>query len=194
MRTLAQRLGSGTATLYRHFDNRAALVAKLVDHVLGEAVRDAGDLSRMRWEAACRTHAHAVFEALCRHRKLAPLLADHVPVGANAMALREAAIAALLDDGFSSRLAARSFVTVARYVLGFVIQASSDVGARGVDPAHASAFFRGLDRSRYPATISVAELLPEPIEEEFSFGLDLIIVGLKQARRKERKASASGGR
>src|SRR5689334_21438086 len=36
MRTLAQRLESGTATLYRHFGSRAQLVAHVVDAVLGE--------------------------------------------------------------------------------------------------------------------------------------------------------------
>ena len=36
MRSLAQRLGSGTATLYRHFANRAELVAMVVDRMLGE--------------------------------------------------------------------------------------------------------------------------------------------------------------
>jgi AcrR family transcriptional regulator len=33
MRVLAQRLGSGTAPYYRHFGNRAALVARVVDEV-----------------------------------------------------------------------------------------------------------------------------------------------------------------
>src|SRR4051812_14239514 len=64
MRTLAQRLGSGTATLYRHFTNRAALVALVVDGVFGEAILPVGGLTRMPWSNACRAVAQAMFEAL----------------------------------------------------------------------------------------------------------------------------------
>src|SRR2546430_1768414 len=35
MRSLAQALDSGTATLYRHFANRAELIAQVVDRVFG---------------------------------------------------------------------------------------------------------------------------------------------------------------
>ena len=41
MRTLAEHLGSGTAMLYRHFANRADLVAQVGDRVLGEVEFDA---------------------------------------------------------------------------------------------------------------------------------------------------------
>ena len=41
MRSLAQRLESGTATLYRHFANRSELVAMVVDRMLGEVDLDA---------------------------------------------------------------------------------------------------------------------------------------------------------
>ncbi len=33
MRALAERLGSGTATPYRHFSNRAELAAQVVDQI-----------------------------------------------------------------------------------------------------------------------------------------------------------------
>lgn len=185
MRTLAQRLGSGTATLYRNFESRAGLVAALVDHILGEAVLEAGDLGGMPWDVACRKNAHSVFKVLRRHPNVAPLMVDYVPIGPNATALREAAFTALLNDGFPRHIAARSFATVARYVLGFAIQASGR-SARGPAPPRA-AVFQGLDRKRLPATISVAGSLPLSVEEEFSFGLELIIAGLTRARRLARK-------
>ncbi|MEU0948098.1 TetR family transcriptional regulator [Streptomyces canus] len=45
MRTLAERLGSGTATLYRHFGNRAGLVAQVVDHMFGLVELDERELA-----------------------------------------------------------------------------------------------------------------------------------------------------
>ena len=43
-----------------------------------------------------------------------------------------------------------------------------------------SAAFHHLDPSRYPATVAVADELPVPLEEEFTFGLRLIVAGLKR--------------
>jgi TetR/AcrR family transcriptional regulator, tetracycline repressor protein len=49
MRMLAQHLDSGTATLYRHFANRAELVARVTDHVFGEVDIDAARLAGQSW-------------------------------------------------------------------------------------------------------------------------------------------------
>ncbi|WNZ10828.1 helix-turn-helix domain-containing protein [Streptomyces sp. 11x1] len=46
MRALAERLGSSTATLYRHFGNRAGLVTQVVDHMFGLVEPDDRELAR----------------------------------------------------------------------------------------------------------------------------------------------------
>ena len=86
MRSLAQRLGSGTATLYRHFANRSELVAMMVDRMLGEAGLDADALTALPWEEACISFAQNMFDALGRHGNVASLLMGHVPMGPNALA------------------------------------------------------------------------------------------------------------
>ena len=53
MRSLAQRLGSGTATLYRHFASRSELVAMVVDRMLGEIDLDAQAVAELPWQQAC---------------------------------------------------------------------------------------------------------------------------------------------
>src|ERR1051325_9166726 len=93
MRTLAQRLGSGTATLYRHFDSRAALISQVVDRMFGEVELDAAELVATGWRQACWTVAHTMFDVLGRHKNVAPVLAERIPVGPNAMAQREVCIA-----------------------------------------------------------------------------------------------------
>jgi AcrR family transcriptional regulator len=98
MRTLAERLGSGTAVLY--FVNRADLIAHVADCVLGEIEINAEVLAAMSWREAYRTVAHALFDAVSRHKNVAPLLVDQVQMGPNAMALRERCIAVLLDNRF----------------------------------------------------------------------------------------------
>jgi TetR/AcrR family transcriptional regulator, tetracycline repressor protein len=174
MRTLAQRLESGTATLYRHFANRGEVIAHVVDRVFGEAMFSTEELATMGWQRACESLARAIFEVLRRHRNVAPLLVEQVPIGPNAMAQREQLLAALLDNGFAPQLAARSYATVARYVLGFSIQLS---GHRP-DDEELSNLFHTLDPQVFPATRTVADYLPVPLDEEFALGLELVIDGL----------------
>ena len=178
MRTLAQRLDSGTATLYRHFTDRADLIAHVVDLVFGSVEIDAAKLRSMPWQEACKTAAYTMFDVLHRHRNVTPLLGADVLIGPNAMAGREDLIAILLDNGFPPALAARSYATLARYILGFAIQPTSPRG--DVDDAGMTQFFHNLDPRRFPATVKVADSLPVPLDDEFAFGLELIIDGLTQ--------------
>ncbi|MGA8249719.1 MAG: TetR/AcrR family transcriptional regulator [Mycobacterium sp.] len=180
MRSLAQRLESGTATLYRHFANRSELVAMLVERVLGEIDIDAQAVAELPWRQACMLFAQQMFEALGRHGNVAPLLIGHVPIGPNALAGREICLSVLLDNGFAPSVAAHAYATLARYVLGFAIQLSGSTSATAEGDAEVSAAFHHLDPSRYPATVAVADELPVPLEEEFEFGLRLIVAGLER--------------
>jgi AcrR family transcriptional regulator len=188
MRTLAQRLDSGTATLYRHFAGRAELIAHVVDRVFGEAEFSAEDLAAMSWQEAWQAVATTMFGALSRHGNVAPLLAGQVPIGPNAMAVRERCIAVLLDNGFPPQLAARAYATVARYVLGFAIQLGVQPSAGQPDGDWASAVFRASDPSVFPATAAVAGLLPMPLKDEFAFGLELLVQGLDRLRHTSAEA------
>ncbi|MEV3939092.1 TetR/AcrR family transcriptional regulator [Glycomyces sp. NPDC049804] len=179
MRSLAQRLGSGTATLYRHFGGRAALVAHVVDQMFAGVDPIPKDLAASGWEPACRAIARTMFDTLSRHRRVARLLMEQVPLGPHAMALREQCLAVLLGNGFSPRTAARAYATLARYVLGFAVQLDDDPG-RGEDTA--AAVFGKVDPASFPATALVASSLPTPLEDEFAFGLDLLLAGLRESR------------
>jgi AcrR family transcriptional regulator len=193
MRTLAQRLNSGTATLYRHFTGRADLIAGVVDLVFGSVEIDAAKLRNMTWQEACKTGACAMFDVLRQHPNVAPLLGADVLIGPYAMAGREGLIAILLDNGFPPALAARSYATLARYILGFAIQLTSH--REDLDDVGLSQVFHNLDPRQFPATVKVADSLPVSLEDEFSFGLELIIDGLTQtlARELERKAKRRSG-
>lgn len=180
MRKLAQRLDSGTATLYRHFASRADVIAQVVDRVLGEVEFNTQELSGLGWEKACKSVAVAMFDALRRHRNVAPLLVEQPPIGPNALVQRERLIAMLLDNGFPAELAARSYAILARYVLGFVVQVT---GQNSLDDARIAGVFHQLDSQLFPATVAVADYLPVPLQDEFTFGLDLIVNGLAQQRR-----------
>ena len=179
MRSLAQRLESGTATLYRHFSNRSELVSTVIDHILGEVDLDAHAIAELPWQQACTLFAQHMFDALGRHGNVASLLIEYTPMGPNALAIRERCLTVLLDNGFPPAVAAHAYATLARYVLGFAIQLSGSA-VNGRQDAELSAAFHGLDPSRYPATLTVADDLPVPLEEEFAFGLQLVVAGLER--------------
>jgi TetR/AcrR family transcriptional regulator, tetracycline repressor protein len=179
MRTLAQKLDSGTATLYRHFANRAQLVAHVVDRVFGEVEVDPAVLADQTWQQSCETVAAAMFAALGRHPHVAQLILEQTPQGPNAMVMREMALSVLLANGFSPELAARSYATLSRYVLGFAIQLGGDPDANAM---HDSEAFHAVDPSRFPATLAAADAMPVPLEAEFAFGLELLITGLSCKR------------
>jgi Tetracyclin repressor-like, C-terminal domain len=112
------------------------------------------------------------------------LLAKQVPVGPNALVARERSIAALLAAGFPPTLAARGYTALAHFVIGFASQQPVDETA---DPERANRlrdYYGSLDARSYPATTTVADLLPgATIDEEFQFGLNLVIGGLENALR-----------
>ena len=60
------------------------------------------------------------------------------------------------------------------------MQLTDSHGDLGKDPS--AEIFHNLDPSQFPATVAVADDLPVPFDDEFAFGLDLIIDGVTQAR------------
>lgn len=178
LRVLAQRLDSSTATLYRHFSNRAELINHVIDHTFGGVPVQADELQSLGWENACRAMATWMFENLRSHPNVAPLLLAQVPTGPNAMAMREVALQVPLEAGFSPPVAIRCYATLARFVLGFAIQLN---GEETEDTALAQAY-RNSGEDNRPASATVAAFVPVPLDDEFSFGLDLLLTGLAKHR------------
>jgi len=168
MRALATHLQSGTTTLYRHFANRAALIAAVIDRVLGEIDTDAPSGT---WQQVCRFLAQQLFDTLAAHPNLAPLLIENRPLGRGTLAGREQFLAVLLRDGFTPETAGRLYATVAHYVIGFAVQLRIDAEvASTLD-------IPGADPIRFPATAKIVAsgALPMTIAEEFTYGLDLML-------------------
>lgn len=184
MRSLAKHLNSSTATLYRHFPTRAALLQRLIDRVLGEVDVDVESFRGLSWRQGCEKISTDIFDAFRRHRQTALLLADHTPIGPNAAAVRERTLAVLIDGGFDVTVAARTGAMLAHLILGFAIQFG---GERETTAADREAFrnsIQGMDLSRFPATAAVkqARWRPTTVDQEFEFALQMVLDGLSQSR------------
>jgi AcrR family transcriptional regulator len=180
MRLLAKQLRSSTATLYRHFTGKDEILVHVADQVLGEIPRHLPPIATTAtWQERLAAGAEAMFRTLKEHPNVAPLFADHIPLGPRGLAGREAAIKSLLSSGFEAKVAARAYTVVAHYVIGFASQLrDSTTGPE--EEREIRDFYRSLDPDRYPATVSAAEFLPSTLDDEFRFGLRLIIDGLSR--------------
>ena len=77
----------------------------------------------------------------------------------------------------------RAFTGALLYgVLGFAVQVNGHGGAGQPEDAQSAAVFQSVDPDLFPATAAVAGVMPVPIEDEFSFGLDLLLSGLARLR------------
>ncbi|MBT2489658.1 TetR/AcrR family transcriptional regulator C-terminal domain-containing protein [Streptomyces sp. ISL-96] len=189
LRMLANALDSGTATLYRHFNGKDELLALVADRILGEVGVAPEKLDGLTWREAVTAAAETLYDTLRRHPHALPLLAAKVPVGPNGLRARERLIRLLLRHGFSVGLAARAFTAIGHYVVGFAIQQHGPGTPRPEDQAQLRDYYHSLDPATYPATTAAAdELTSVPLHEEFRFGLDLLVDGLEQARRKDAQA------
>jgi TetR/AcrR family tetracycline transcriptional repressor len=186
MRALADRLGSSTATLYRRVSGKDEILTYVADRVLGEVA----SLTRARgpaptWDAAIIAGAESLFETLRAHPKAVVLFLGHVPAGPNALLAREHALTALLAAGLSPHLAAQTYTAVARYVIGFGLQLGEEALTSQATDDDLSALYRSLDPQQFPATVSAAGSLPRPLADEFHFGLNLILRGVRQVQGDE---------
>jgi hypothetical protein len=74
-------------------------------------------------------------------------------------------------------------------VLGFAIQQHSSASSEAAQGEELVEFFAALDASEYPAIATAGRYLPGiSVEDEFRFGLKLIIDGLELAASAWRKA------
>lgn len=182
MRSLATELDTGTATLYRYVSSKEEVLVEALDAVLGEIhlPEDLSDASHWREQVA--RAAAALREGLLAHPNITPLLAGSVPIGPNALAGREANLALLIKAGFEPSTAARLHLTIAHYVIGFVLAESPESAAYGPEYRRTlKRYYQRLPAEMYPSITALAdELTTRDNDHEFAFGLNLILDGIER--------------
>ena len=172
MRRLGAELGVEGMAVYRHFPNKAAVLAGVVEVLLAELVIPPP--SNVPWTDVFRDVSRAYRALLLRHPHAIPLLAA-LPLTDPAAARAAGSVMALLRAaGFDAESALRTLATITSYVVGI---AQWEVGTA---PLRAE----GRDVTLPPdADPYVVELLPQLAEDDcdetFEFGLDVIVSGLE---------------
>lgn len=173
VRRLAARVGTSSASLYRHVASRDELLVLLVDHALGEVrLPGPGIDGRRRVELL----AADLRRVLLAHPHVVPALRVAPLLGPNARRASDAGLAILLDAGFPPEVAVPAYLALIDYVLGSVVfdAARATQSLRGGDAARAGAGVDGM-----PTLVQHRRVLEAATSEEvFAFGVRSFLDGL----------------
>lgn len=184
MRKVAAELGVQAASLYWHVQDKEELLDLLADSLLWDArkLKTGGE-----WSESLREMAHAYRCHLRANRDSARVMAGRIAPGPNLLYVLDAMLGWLRSAGFSDADAVYATRMVATYVQGFVLQEQlpmSALEAHGASPEEATAavaeVFRSAPVDQYPNVAALADLVVgRGMDEQFSFGVDRLIDGLR---------------
>jgi AcrR family transcriptional regulator len=181
MRRLGAELGYEAMALYKHVANKEEILDGMVEHVIGEIEIPAEGAD---WKEAMRRRAFSARKVLSRHSWAIGLMEAGVSTGPTTLRYLDAIIGNLRSAGFSMENAAHAFWLLDAYVYGQVIQEVSlpfSTPEEMTDTAAAT-----LDQTamnEYPHLVAMYEHALKfgfTFEDEFEFGLDLILDGLER--------------
>jgi AcrR family transcriptional regulator len=184
MRRLGQALGVDPMALYRHVRDKDDLLDGLRDLVLGEipAVEPGPD-----WRTAMRRQTLGAREVMRRHPWGPRLLEDRAE-GASIIAYVDVILGIFHAGGLSTALAHHGLHVLGSRVVGFTQDLFEDAGDPDADPGAAAAFARSIAAIHpHVARLAVAVSHEGGLggcdsDEEFLFGLDLLLDGLERLR------------
>ena len=189
MRKLGQALGVEAMSLYNHVANKGELVAAMVDSVVEQFELPDDEPS---WDAAIRRCAVRAHDLLTEHpwaSSLALVPSDIRTIGGPRIRYMEWLLRRLREAGFSPELAYSAYHTLDSHIFGYTLWQLGHANATltPTDGQTVEEFVaRILEQMRpqYPYLAEHGEQHMAPGapngKQEFEFGLDLILAGLKQ--------------
>ncbi|WP_242453946.1 TetR/AcrR family transcriptional regulator [Bailinhaonella thermotolerans] len=183
MKRVAERLGAGVMSLYRHVADKDELIEAMVERVTGDYAYP--DRRGIGWREAMHVLARRDWAAFLAHPWLLSATATVAPpFGAASLAAMEWALSALDELELPPPAAARAIMTINNYVQGSarVVLGGRRAGA-GDDPGRSwRQRLGGVDLDAFPHLGRlVGHPLPEGEGDWFAEGLDVILDGI-QAR------------
>jgi len=181
MRKLGQALGFEAMSLYNHVANKDDVFDGILDLVLAESEPPSptGD-----WDAAIRTSAISVHEALRRHPWSCTLLMapEHArPARARYM---DSLLGRLREAGFSAETTYHAYHVLDGHIFGFSLWETSHTYTAEQVSTFKARFEQTITADAYPYLHEHAQQhFNEGTHREvraFEFGLDLILDGLKK--------------
>ncbi|WP_276313736.1 TetR/AcrR family transcriptional regulator C-terminal domain-containing protein [Antribacter gilvus] len=178
MKHLAERLGSGVMSLYRHVPGKDELVALMYDSIMSTPPDLPADQG---WRAALTAWAHAVRDLFLAHPWALPLATVNHVLGPGEAGWLDSAMRAVGASGFATDLSLASVMAVNNYVGGAV---RPELHGGQEDPLWFTFLADDGAMQRFPA---LADLVTEGhfqesalLRDHFSFGLERLLDGLER--------------
>jgi AcrR family transcriptional regulator len=189
MRRVADRLGTGAASLYAHVSGREELLELVFDALVGQVTLEQPDPAR--WREQVHRLLRDLRDILASHTDAALAGLGRVPTAPQTLAAAEALTGMLRAGGLSDRVIALGFDQLALYVSAFAYEAGL---YRKADPAELQRYFAGvhafyasLPPDRYPVLTAIApDMTGVDVDQRFEFGLTALIAGLEAASAAEK--------
>jgi AcrR family transcriptional regulator len=190
MRAVAERLGTGAASLYAHVDNKDVLLELVFDRVAGEMRLpeiEGGD-----WQAYVKAFMREQRRVLTAHRDIARVAMAKIPTGPNVLDIIDRVLGVMREAGLPDRIIGLAPDILSLYVVADAVEASMYPG--GEDDPETIAYFQevgeyfaSLPPSRFPnITAMTGALMSEASgDERFEFGLDLLVRGIASLAAEE---------
>jgi AcrR family transcriptional regulator len=182
MRRVADRLGTGAASLYAHVTGREELLELVFDALVGQVKLEEPDPAR--WREQVRRLLRDLRDILASHTDAALAGLGRVPTAPQTLAAAEVLTAVLRAGGLTDRVVALGFDQLVLYVSASAYEAGL---YRKADPAEIERYFAGvhafydsLPPGRYPVLAAIAPEMTGPDgDDRFEFGLNALIAGLE---------------
>lgn len=186
MRGLGAELGVEAMSLYKHVANKDEILDGVVELVLSEIEVP---LPGSPWRDAMHRRAASARHVLLQHSWAIGLLESRGVTGPSAMRYVDTVLGALRGAGFSLNDAAHAFWLLDSYVYGQVIQETHVAGdaPRGSADGLAATAAESAMRD-YPHLLEMmthAAGTTFNVDEEFAYGLDLILDALERTMTKK---------
>lgn len=129
MRKLSAELGVSAPIVYRHFEDKAAIIDAIVDAlVVRQTLHDRATMTPRAWLVATFS---SMYRELTTHPGLLELLASAGPFAAHAMRITDEVLAALEQMGLDPQQAARGFRWLMGSTMGAVMLERGAMSALG---------------------------------------------------------------
>jgi AcrR family transcriptional regulator len=167
MARLAERLGCGTMSLYRHVANKDELVV----FMLSAAPAPPPVLSDANWRAALSDWASGLWDVYHQHPWVLAAASSGLPADPGQLAWLDAGLAALASTPLAERDKLAAVMSVLHFVRG---AAALDLEAGSLDASQYAGLLRRLvDPARFPAlAAAVSEGVFDDVDDDPRSGLD----------------------
>jgi len=170
MRRVADELGMGVMTLYGYVRNKEEILEGVTVLLFAEAHRRG---SNANWDEQLRAEVRALHSVGRRHPNLVTLVLGQRSAAPGMFGMRERMLTALLDAGFTEKVALHALGALCNYALGF---AGAQAAAAPIDLPDR---IRELPVEQFPRLSALAENYSAHLSDEaFEFGLELLMTGL----------------